>query len=67
MFTAKKVQVVKDPRTGRSIQWQAKSTLSSSGSVSISAGDALQAEVVKAQLEAVKRIRESVAQAVIDR
>jgi hypothetical protein len=44
---------------GRIVDWRAKTTVSEKGSVTVSAGEALSSEVVKTQLQAVKRIREA--------
>jgi len=54
----KQKAVVRDAKSGRTIEWVAATKLSDSGSVTIAAGDALKAKVVQSQLDAVRRIRE---------
>jgi hypothetical protein len=58
MQANKQTTTVKDAKTGRQIQWLAKTSLSDRGAVTVMASDALNSVEVKAQLEAVKRIRE---------
>lgn len=54
------IAVVRDSKTGRWTEWLAThATVSDKGSVTIRASDALSSSQARAQLKAVKRIREA--------
>ena len=59
MDAKKQSTVARDAKSGQFVEWRAKTTVSQSGSVTVSAGAALRDAGVKTQLEAVRRIREA--------
>lgn len=59
MDAKKQSAVTRDAKSGPFDKWRAKTTVSQSGSVTVSAGAALRDAGVKTQLDAVRRIREA--------
>jgi hypothetical protein len=59
MQAEKRSAVARDAKSGRYVDWRAKTTVSQTGSVTVSVDAALRDKDVKSQLEAVRRIREA--------